>query len=324
MNAIVVADYGGPEVLTLQRVDDPAPSPSDVLVRVGAAGVNYIDTYHRTGAYPVATPFTPGVEGAGEVMAVGENVEGVRPGQRVAWCGARGAYAELQAVPAAKLVPVPDGLEFDVAAAVLLQGMTAHYLTRSTFPLREDHTCLIHAAAGGTGLLLCQLARRAGARVLGTASTEAKADAARAAGADEVILYTDRDFYDAVMDLTGGRGVDVVYDSVGRATFTKSLDSLARRGTMVLFGASSGAVEPIDSQLLNRKGSLYLTRPSLFHYVDARDELLERAKDVFRWVATGELQVTIDSRWNLAGASDAHRRLESRASSGKLLLEPQR
>ena len=323
MEAVVVRDHGGPEVLVSARVEDPAPGPEEVLVRVRWAGVNFIDTYHRSGAYAGDTPFVPGVEGAGEVVAVGSGETGVQEGDRVAWFGARGAYAELQAVPAEKVVPVPAGLALDAAAAGLLQGMTAHYLTRDTFALREGHTCLVHAVAGGTGSMLCQLARRAGARVLGTTSTEEKAHRARAAGADEVILYTERDFREAVMDLTGGVGVDVVYDGVGRATFMKGLDTLRRRGTMVLFGAASGPVEPIDPQLLNQKGSLFLTRPSLFHHVGDREELLGRSADVFAWIAEGALDVTVDSRWALADAAEAHRRLESRASSGKLLLEPQ-
>ena len=323
MRAIVVRDHGGPEVLLPQQVDDPTPGPEDVLVHVRWAGVNYIDTYHRSGAYAGNTPFTPGVEGAGEVLAVGSDVTHVQKGDRVAWCGARGAYAELQAVAADRVVPVPAGLDLDAAAAILLQGMTAHYLTHDTFPLREGHTCLVQAAAGGTGLMLCQLARRAGARVLGTTSTEAKAQRARAAGADEVILYTQRDVHEAVMESTGGAGVDVVYDGVGRATFMKGLDSLRRRGTMVLFGAASGPVEPFDPQTLNHKGSLFLTRPSLFHHINDREELLARSADVFAWTAEGALDVTIDSRWTLADAAEAHRRLESRASSGKLLLEPQ-
>lgn len=320
MNAIVVTEHGGPDVLALREQDDPQPRKHEVVVRVHAAGVNYIDTYHRTGAYPGFPPFVPGMEGAGEVAAVGADVTDVAVGDRVAWAGRRGSYAELQAVPAHRVVPVPDELDLDLAAALMLQGMTAHYLTRSAFRLQEGHTCLIHAAAGGTGLLMCQLASRAGARILGTASTEAKAANATEAGADEMILYTERDFKEAVMDLTDGAGVDVVFDSVGQETFMDSLESLKTRGTMVLFGASSGAVDPVDPQVLNHKGSLFLTRPTLMDYIATREELEARSSDLFAWAAAGELDVRVDSRWNLADAADAHRRLESRESSGKLLL----
>lgn len=322
MKAVIVSAHGGPDVLEVREVDDPQPGDREVVVEVAAAGVNFIDTYHRTGAYRGSPPFTPGMEGAGTVTAVGADVDDVAVGDRVAWSGHRGSYAELQAVPADKVVPVPNDLGLDQAAALLLQGMTAHYLTRSTYQLTDADTALVHAAAGGTGMLVCQIGKRSGAQILGTASTEAKAANARAAGADEMILYTERDFEEAVEELTGGRGVDVVYDSVGKDTFHKSLACLRKRGTMVLFGASSGAVEPIDPQILNRRGSLFLTRPSLFDYVEARDELRERAGDVFAWAAAGELEVTIDSRWSLAEAGDAHRHLESRKSSGKLLIQP--
>ena len=322
MKAVIVTEHGGPDVLEVQEVDDPQPRKHEVVVEVAAAGVNFIDTYHRTGAYPGFPPFTPGLEGAGTVTAVGENVDDVAVGDRVAWAGRRGAYAELQAVPANKAVPVPDDLDFDTAAALLLQGMTAHYLTRSTYRLTENDTALVHAAAGGTGMLICQIAKRSGARIIGTASTEEKAANARDAGADDMILYTERDFEEAVKELTDGRGVDVVYDSVGKETFDKSLQCLRKRGTMVLFGASSGAVEPVDPQVLNHKGSLFLTRPTLFDYIETREELLERAGDLFEWAAAGELEVTVDSRWSLSEAGDAHRHLESRKSSGKLLIQP--
>lgn len=322
MKAVMVTEHGGPEVLQLQEVDDPKVRRNEVLVRVRAAGVNFIDTYHRTGDYPGFPPFTPGMEGAGEVESVGSDVTEFEVGDRVAWAGRRGSYAELQAVPADKVVPVPDDLDLDVAAAVLLQGMTAHYLTRSTYRLTDIDTCLVHAAAGGTGLLICQIAKRSGARIIGTASTEEKADNARHAGADEMILYTERDFKEAVMELTDDEGVDVVYDSVGQETFMKSLESLKLRGTMVLFGASSGPVEPVDPQVLNHKGSLFLTRPTLFDYVRTREQLLERSGDIFAWAAAGELDVVIDSRWDLSAADDAHRHLESRESSGKLLIVP--
>ena len=322
MKAVIVTEHGGPEVLEVQEIDDPTPRKHEVVVEVAAAGVNFIDTHHRTGAYPGFPPFTPGMEGAGTVTAVGENVEDVSVGDRVAWAGRRGSYAELQAVPANKVVPVPDDLDFDQAAALLLQGMTAHYLTRSTYRLTEDDTALLHAAAGGTGLLICQIAKRSGARLIGTASTEEKAANAREAGADDMILYTERDFEEAVKELTDGRGVDVVHDSVGKDTFDKSLACLRKRGMMVLFGASSGAVDPIDPQVLNHKGSLFLTRPTLFDYIETREQLLERAGDLFAWAAAGELEVTIDSRWSLSEAADAHRHLESRKSSGKLLIQP--
>lgn len=322
MKSVVVTEHGGPEVLKVRESDDPTPRKHEVLVRVHAAGINFIDTYHRTGQYAGFPPFTPGMEGAGEVEAVGDDVTEFEAGDRVAWAGYRGSYAELAAIPATKLVPVPDDLDLDVAAAMLLQGMTAHYLTRSAYQLTDSDTCLVHAAAGGTGLLICQIAKRAGARIIGTASTEEKAQNARDAGADDMILYTERSFLDAVKELTDDKGVDVVYDSVGKDTFMDGFDALKMRGTMVLFGASSGAPEPLDPQTLNKKGSLYLTRPSLFDYIDTREELLERSGDIYRWAAAGELEVRIDSRWALDQAADAHRHLESRKSSGKLLIQP--
>lgn len=313
---------GGPEALRHEDVPRPQPGRGEALVRVEAAGLNFIDVYHRKGLYPLDLPFTPGVEGAGVVEGTGEGVEGLSRGDRVAWAGGRGAYAEYAAVAAERLVPLPPDVEVRTAAAVMLQGMTAHYLACSTVPLEPGDTCLVHAAAGGVGLLLCQIAAMRGARVLGTASTEEKAARARDAGADEVILYTREDFREAVDRLTGGHGVQVVYDSVGRTTFLDGLRCLASRGTMVLFGQSSGPVEPFDPQLLNRHGSLYLTRPSLFHYVADREELLARAGDLFDWLRAGRLSLRIDRELPLERAGDAHRALEGRETSGKVLLLP--
>ncbi len=322
MQAIQVTACGGPERLEMRTLDDPVPRAGETLVRVAAAGVNYLDVYQRQGHYRVDLPFVPGSEAAGEVVAVGDGVEGVAVGDVVAYNGALGAYAELQRVPARLLVRLPQGVTAKQAAAAMLQGMTAHYLSHDAFPLAAGQVCLVHAAAGGTGLLLTQMARRRGARVIGTASTEEKAARARAAGADEVIRYDQVDFVEEALSLTGGEGVDVVYDGVGRATFERGLRALKPRGCMVLFGAASGPVEAFDPSLLVRHGSLSLIRPSLQHYVARREELERRAGEVLSWVADGELQLRIDSEWPLAEAADAHRRLESRASSGKLLLIP--
>lgn len=322
MQAIQVTACGGPERLEMRTLDDPVPRAGETLVRVAAAGVNYLDVYQRQGHYRVDLPFVPGSEAAGEVVAVGDGVEGVAVGDVVAYNGALGAYAELQRVPARLLVRLPQGVTAKQAAAAMLQGMTAHYLSHDAFPLAAGQVCLVHAAAGGTGLLLTQMARRRGARVIGTASTEEKAARARAAGADEVIRYDQVDFVEEALSLTGGEGVDVVYDGVGRATFERGLRALKSRGSMVLFGAASGPVEAFDPSLLVRHGSLSLIRPSLQHYVARREELERRAGEVLSWVADGELQLRIDSEWPLAEAADAHRRLESRASSGKLLLIP--
>ena len=320
MRAIRVHRPGGPEQLRLDELPVPAPGPGQARVDVAFAGVNFIDVYHRTGLYPLAPPFIPGSEAAGVVGAVGEGVTGLQVGDRVAYAMHLGSYAEQALVDAWKLVPVPAGVGLDVAAAAMLQGMTAHYLTHSTFPLREGQVALVHAAAGGVGLLLCQIAKRIGARVIGTVSTEEKAGLARAAGADEVILYTRTSFKDEALRLTGGAGVDVVYDSVGRTTFEDSLGSLRRRGTLVLFGQSSGPVPPFDPALLNKHGSLFLTRPSLAHYAADRPELLARAGDVLGWIAAGRLAVRVDRVLSLGEAAEAHRLLEARATSGKLLL----
>jgi NADPH:quinone reductase len=321
MKAIRVHAPGGPEVLLYEDVPDPVPGPRDVLVRVEAAGVNFIDVYHRTGAYKAAMPYTPGLELSGSVVAVGEEVRDLRAGDLVAAGTARGAYAELVVVPEERLVSVPNGVNARQAAAAMLQGMTAHFLATSTYPLAKGDTCLIHAGAGGVGLLLIQVAKMRGARVLTTVSTEAKAELARGAGADEVILYTRQDFVAEVARLTSARGVRVVYDSVGRATFAKSLECLALRGTLVLFGRSSGAPDPIDPQAL-AKGSNYLTRPSLFHHVDAREDLVRRASDVLEWVRDGRLQLRIGLELPLERAADAHRELEARRTTGKVLLLP--
>lgn len=322
MKAIRVATPGGPEVLRLEEVPDPVPGKGEVLIRIAAAGVNFIETYQRQGHYPVPTPYTPGSEASGVVKSIGPGVTDVKPGDRVASVNVRGAYAELAIVPADRIVALPDGVDLKLAAAVMLQGMTAHYLAYSTYSLRAADTCLIHAAAGGVGLLLCQIASKRGARVIGTVSNEAKAALAREAGANEVIFYTRQDTAAEVRRLTEGRGVQVVYDSVGRTTFESSLDSLASRGMLVLFGQSSGAVAPFDPQVLNRKGSLFLTRPTLAHYTLTRGELLERAGDVLSWVRDGSLRVRIDRTLPLAEAAAAHRALEARETSGKVLLVP--
>ena len=320
MKAIRIDGFGGPEVLHLAEVPDPRPGPGEVVVRVEFAGVNFIDVYHRTGLYPNPLPLVPGQEGAGVVAERGSGVATLREGDRVAWTGIPGSYAERVVMPAERAVLVPSGVGTDTAAAVMLQGLTAHYLSHSTFPLGKGHTCLVHAAAGGVGLLLVQMAKARGARVIGTVGTEAKAELARGAGADEVILYTREDFLDGVRRLTGGRGVDVVYDSVGKATAEKSLDCLAPLGMMVVFGNASGPMPPIDPLVLMRKGSLFFTRPNLMHYVADRASLEARASDVLGDVAAGRLKVRIDRKLPLRDAAEAHRALEGRLTSGKVLL----
>lgn len=323
MKAIRVNEHGGPEILSYEDVELPEPGPGEARVRLAASGVNFIDVYQRTGLYPKETPFTLGLEGAGEVEAVGEGVEEFSPGDFVAFAMSPGAYAEYVNVPADKLVPFNVTLvEARVAAAVMLQGMTAHYLSHSTFPLEEDQTALVHAAAGGVGLLLCQMAKMRGATVIGTAGTEEKAQLAREAGADEVILYTEQDFVEETRRLTDGAGVHVVYDSVGKDTFDGSLDCLRPRGYLVLFGASSGPVPPVDLQVLNQKGGLYVTRPSLAQYTATREELLWRAESLFSWIGSGNLNVRIGGTYNLVDAAQAHRDLEGRKTTGKLILIP--
>jgi NADPH2:quinone reductase len=342
MQVIEAIRHGGPEVLALRSVPTPEPTSGQVRVRVEASGVNYIDVYQRTGLYPLPLPLRLGLEGAGVVEAVAPDVRELAPGQRVAWSDGPGSYASHVCLPAQRLVPVPDRLSSELAAALMLQGMTAHYLTHATYPLGPGDTCLIHAAAGGVGLLACQLARRRGARVIGVTSqapieapasshgagspardVRTKAELVRAAGADHVLFYDAQpSLAERVAELTDRRGVQVVYDSVGQSTWAQSLASLAPRGMLVLFGQSSGSVPPFDPQLLSRGGSLYLTRPTLFHYVQTRDELLERAGAVLGLAAAGELEVRIDRRLPLEQAAEAHRLLESRRTAGKLLLVP--
>ncbi len=322
MKAIRVHAVGGPDVLRYEETPVPPAGPGQALIEIEAAGVNFIDVYQRAGLYKLETPFTLGQEGAGTVAAVGSGVTQVKPGDRVAYTSVLGSYAEFAVVPAERLVMLPPGVSARQGAAVMLQGLTAHYLATSTYPLKPGDVCLVHAAAGGVGLLLCQMAKLRGATVIGTVSTEAKAELARGAGADHVILYTNQDFEAEVKRITNGAGLQVVYDSVGRTTFEKSLNSLARRGMLVLFGQSSGPVGPFDPQVLNQKGSLYLTRPTLFHYIATREELISRAGEVLGWVATGSLRLRIDREYPLVEAAAAHRSLEARETSGKLLLLP--
>lgn len=322
MRAVVVTRHGGPEVLEARDLPASQPGPGEVLVDVAAVGVNYIDVYHRTGLYPTTPPFVPGMEGAGTVAALGEGVTGVRVGDTVAWASTLGSYAEQVVVPAERAVPVPDGLAVEDAAAVMMQGMTAHYLTHDTYRVQPGDTVLIHAAAGGVGLLLIQLVKLLGGRVIGTVSTPEKETLARAAGADEVIRYTQVDFAAEARRLTGGTGVAAVYDSVGEATFDGSLASLRPRGMLVLYGQSSGPVPPMDLQRLNDGGSLVVTRPSLAHYTATREELLERAGAVLGWVSTGQLAVRVGHRYPLEQAATAHADLQARRTTGKLLLLP--
>lgn len=322
MKAVRVHDYGGAEVLAIEDIAVPEPQAGEARVKIEAIGVNFIDIYQRTGLYPLKTPFTLGMEGSGVVDAIGENVTEVEKGERVAYAMILGSYAEYAIVPAAKLVPLPADLDSQSAAALMLQGMTAHYLTHSSYALKDGETALVHAAAGGTGFLLVQIAKMRGARVIGTVSTEAKAQLAKAAGADEVILYTQSDFFTEVKKLTGGKGVHVVYDSVGATTFEKSLDCLRPRGYLVLFGQSSGPVPPLDPGKLAAKGSLFLTRPTLAHYTLDRAELLQRAGDLFGWSASGKLKLRIDKVCSLSQAAEAQRLLESRKTTGKIVLVP--
>jgi NADPH2:quinone reductase len=322
MKAIQVKQTGGPEVLQLTDLPVPQPKPDEAVVKIAASGVNFIDVYQREGRYKVPLPFVPGQEGAGVVSSVGTEMKSLKPGDRVAWSSILGSYAEYAAVPAERLVQVPPGVSDQQAAAAMLQGMTAHYLSHDAFPLKRGQTALVHAAAGGVGLLLVQMAHDIGARVIATVSTDEKAKLARQAGADEVILYTQTDFEVETKHLTGGVGVDVVYDGVGKTTFEKGLNALRPRGMMVLFGGSSGAVPPFDLIQLSQKGSLYVTRPTLPHYTATTEELRAHSTAVFKMIAEGKLKLRIEHTYPLADAATAHRDLEGRKTTGKLLLIP--
>ncbi|MGH7388575.1 MAG: quinone oxidoreductase family protein [Candidatus Rokuibacteriota bacterium] len=322
MKAVRVHTPGGPEVLRYEDVPQPTPKPGEAIVKLDAAGLNYIDVYFRSGQYKAEVPFTPGMEGGGTVAAVGAGVTDVKAGDKVAYTGVAGAYAEFAAVPAARLVALPSGVTTKQGAAAMLQGLTAHYLACSTYPLKSGDTCLVHAAAGGVGLLLVQMAKMRGARVIGTVSTPEKAKLAREAGADETILYTQQDFEAEVKRITGGKGVQVVYDGVGKTTWDQSLNSLAPRGAMALYGAASGSIGQIDPQILNAKGSLFLTRPSLNHHIATREELLQRSGDVLGWIRDGKLRMRMEFEFPLKDAAEAHRALEGRKTTGKVLLLP--
>lgn len=322
MKAIQVNQPGGPEALIVTDLPTPEPKPNEAVVKLSAAGVNFIDVYFREGRYKAALPFVPGQEGAGIVTAVGSEVKSLKPGDRVAWSGQLGAYAEYAAIPADRLVSIPPGVSDQQAAAAMLQGMTAHYLSHDTYPLKRGETALVHAAAGGVGLLLVQMAHNIGARVIATVSTDAKAKLAREAGADDIILYTQQDFESETRRLTDGKGVDVIYDSVGKTTFEKGLNILRPRGMMALFGGSSGAVPPFDPIVLSQKGSLYLTRPTLANYIASREELVDRSTAVFAMIGAGKIKLRIEHTYPLAEAQTAHRDLEGRRTTGKLLLIP--
>jgi NADPH2:quinone reductase len=322
MNAIQIQSTGGPEVLQLAELPIPVPGPGQVLIRVEAVGVNFIEIYFRKGQYKAAMPLVPGSEAAGTIEELGVGVTGFKPGESVASVGVMGSYAEYALVPASQLVKVPDGLTPEQAAAAMMQGMTAHYLAKSTNPLKPGDTALVHAGAGGVGLLLTQIASKIGARVITTVSTTEKAELSREAGASDVILYTEQDFVAEVKRLTGGKGVDVVYDSVGKTTFESSLNCLRPRGMMALFGGSSGAVPPFDLIQLSSKGSLFVTRPTIWHYVATRQELEWRAGEVLGWVASGELKLRMEHMYPLADAGRAQTEMEDRKTTGKILLEP--
>jgi NADPH:quinone reductase len=322
MRAIQILQTGGPEALTLSELATPTPGAHEALIHIEASGVNFIDTYFREGRYPAKLPFTLGQEAAGTVVATGAEVTSVKAGDRVAWCGIPGTYAEFAVAPSERLVPIPESVSAEQAAAAILQGMTAHYLAHSAYPIQSGDEVLIHAGAGGTGLLLTQMAKARGARVFTTVSTEEKAKLSRAAGADEVILYTHQDFAAEVKRLTDGRGLPVVYDSVGKSTFEQSLTCLRPRGLMVLFGGASGAVPPFDLIRLSTMGSLYITRPTLKDYVATRSDLMTRAADVLNGVAAGTLKLRLEHTYPLVDAAQAHRDLESRKTTGKLLLIP--
>jgi NADPH2:quinone reductase len=322
MKAIVVHEAGGPEQLGLEQVSEPSPSAGDLLVEVESAGLNYIDTYHRGGLYPLAFPFTPGVEGAGTVVAIGEDAAGFSVGDRVGWVDVLGTYAEKHVVPATQAIPITDDVGTDVAAAVLLQGITAHYLATDTYPLAAGDRCLIHAGAGGVGLLLTQIAALKGAHVITTVGSPEKAELSRGAGASEVIVYSQADFKDEVEKLIGPHNLNVVFDGVGASTFHKGLDLLEPRGMMITFGNASGPAPEISPLILSQKGSLFLTRPTMGDYIQTRDELLGRANQLFEWIATGSLDVRIGHEYPLQQAADAHRALEARETTGKVLLHP--
>jgi NADPH2:quinone reductase len=322
MKAIQILETGGPEVLELADLPIPQPGPGQVLIRIEATGVNFIEVYFRKGQYKASFPLTPGSEAAGTVEELGPGVQGFKAGDLVASVSVMGSYAEYALVPATQLVKVPAGLSPEKAAAAMLQGMTAHYLAFSTFPLKAGDTALVHAGAGGVGLLLTQMATRIGARVITTASTPAKAELSRGAGASDVILYTEQDFEAEVKRITGGKGVDVVYDSVGKTTFEKSLNCIRPRGLLALFGGSSGPVPPFDLMQLSSKGSLFITRPTMWHYIATREELEKRAGDVLGWAASGKLKLRTEHIYPLADAAQAQTDLESRGTTGKVLLEP--
>jgi len=322
MKAIQVSQVGGPEVLKLVNLPTPDPKSNEALVQIKATGVNFVDVYFREGRYPALLPFINGQEAAGVVVAVGSGVRTLRLGDRVAYTNVLGSYAEYAAVPADLLVKIPEGLDFNQAAAAMLQGMTAHYLSHSTYPIKSGNTVLIHAAAGGVGLLLVQMAKNLGSRVIGTAGSEEKAQLARDAGADEVIVYTEQDFETETRRLTEGQGVHVVYDGVGKDTFEKDLNVLRPRGYLVLFGGASGPVPPLDLMQLTKHGSLFVTRPSLQHYVATREELEQRSRDVLQMIVRGDLKLRIHKTYPLEEAQQAHRDLEGRKTTGKLLLIP--
>ncbi|PYN44380.1 MAG: NADPH:quinone reductase [Candidatus Rokuibacteriota bacterium] len=322
MKAIRVNTPGGPDVMRYEEVPEPTPKAGEATVKVDAAGINYIDVYQRSGQYKLALPLTLGLEAGGTVTAIGSNVTEVKVGDKVAYTGVPGAYAQYAVVPSARLVSLPTGLSTRQGAAAMLQGLTAHYLACSTYPLKSGDTCLVHAAAGGVGLLLCQIAKMRGARVIGTVSTEDKAKLAREAGASDVILYMKQDFEAEVKRLTDGKGLQVVYDSVGQTTFDKGFNCLAPRGMMALYGQSSGPIGPFDLQTLNAKGSLFLTRPSLNHHIITRAELLQRSGELLGWIRDGKLKLRTEFEFPLKDASEAHRALEGRKTTGKVLLIP--
>jgi NADPH:quinone reductase len=322
MKAIRVHTPGGPEVMKLEEVPEPKAGPGQAVVKLEAAGLNYIDVYFRTGMYKAPLPLTPGLEGAGTVTQLGDGVKDLKPGDRVAYTGIPGSYAQMNVCPADRLVKLPDKLSFRDGAAAMLQGMTAHYLTRSTYALKSGDTCLVHAAAGGMGLLLTQMGKMFGATVIGTVSTDEKAALAKQAGADHVILYSKQDFVAEVKRITGNRGVDVIYDGVGATTFEKGLTCIRPRGVMALYGAASGPVAPLDLQLLNANGSLFVTRPSLNHHIASREELVQRSGDVLGWIRDGKLKLRVETTFPLDKAGEAHRALEGRKTTGKVLLIP--